>query len=359
MSKHPQRQRDMTVADVAERAGVGKSTASRALGGYGSVSEDVRDRVLAAADELGYRPNELARSMNTGRSRTLGVIVGDITNPYFSVAMRGISDAARRADYDVILANTSENLEAERHAVRVFLDKRVDALIVAPSTSYEFEHLDAVRQSGRPLVLLDRRIAGLAAHAVQVRIAPAAREATTMLLALGHRRIGFVSALQTDGDRYQELETGVSSVTDRLAGFIEALATRSIDPDPQLIRYGAVDEESTTRILRNMITLADPPTAVIASDSNVAIDVLLGLETLERRVPEDVSVIAFDDAPWARVSDPPLTALTHPIYDAGVAAATTALRLIDGLVPPRVELAARLTERSSHAAPAAASLLRP
>lgn len=355
MSRTPQRQRDATVADVAERAKVGKSTASRALGGYGSVSDDVRDRVLAAADELGYRPNELARSMNTGRSRTLGVIVGDITNPYFSVAMRGISDAAREADYDVILANTSENVEAERHAVRVFLDKRVDAMIVAPSTAYEFDHFDAVRQSGRPLVLLDRRIPGLSVQAVRVSIAPAAREATAMLLALGHRRIGFVSALQTDGDRYQDLATGVSSVTDRLAGFTEALAARSIEPDPQLIRYGAVDEESTARILRQLMLLDDPPTAVIASDSNVAIDVLLGLAALQRRVPEDVSVIAFDDAPWARVSDPPLTALTHPIYEAGVAAATTALRLIDGLAPPRVELSARLTERGSHAAPAASS----
>lgn len=353
MTRAAQRARDVTVADVAKRAKVGKSTASRALGGYGSVSEEVRDRVLAAADELGYRPNELARSMNTGRSRTLGVIVGDITNAYFSVAMRGISDAARKADYDVILANTSESLEAERHAVRVFLDKRVDAIIVAPSTAYEFTHLNAVRDSGRPLVLLDRRIRDLSAATVHVSIAPAAREATSMLLDLGHRRIGFISALQTDGDRYRDLTTGVSSVTDRLTGFLEALSARSIEPDAHLIRYGAVDEPRTADVAREMMSLAEPPTAIIASDSNVAIDVLLALRALERRVPEDVSVIAFDDAPWARVSDPPLTAITHPIYEAGVAAATTALRLIDGVAPPRVELAARLTLRDSHAAPAA------
>lgn len=341
------------MADVARRAGVGKSTASRALGGYGAVSAEVRERVLNAADELGYRPNELARSMNTGRSRTVGVIVGDIENPYFSVAMRGISDTAKAAGYDVILANTSENVDVERDAVRVFLDKRVDAMIVAPSTAYHVDHLAAVIDSGRPLVFLDRRANGLDAAAVQVSIAPAAFEATEMLLELGHRRIGFVSALMTDGERYSGPETGVSSVSDRLAGIVSALERHGVEVDPTLLRFRANSEAATSRIVDELIRLPEPPTALLVSDSTVALDVLVALHERGIAIPGDVSVVAFDDAPWARISNPPLTGVTHPIYEAGVAAARAALRLIDGLPLPQVDLAATLTRRASHGPPRA------
>ena len=239
------RPREVTVADVARKAGVGKSTASRALGAYGAVSAEVRLRVLAAAEDLNYRPNEVARTMNTGRSRTIGVIVGDIENPYFSVAIRGISDAANEAGYDVILANTSENLEAEVHAVRVFLDKRVDAIIAAPSSAYEVQHLRDIHAPGRPLVLLDRKIAGLDAVPVEVRIAPAAHEATSALVALGHRRIAYISALTTDGERFSGFPLGISSVEDRLRGILRALEESGISLDSELIRFKVSTLERT------------------------------------------------------------------------------------------------------------------
>ncbi|VXB34957.1 conserved hypothetical protein [Microbacterium sp. 8M] len=343
--------RQATVADVARRAGVGKSTASRALGGYGAVSEEVRDRVLAAAEELGYRPNELARSMNTGRSRTIGVVVGDVENPYFSVALRGISDTARAAGYDVVLANTSERLADERDAVRFFLDKRVDAMIVSPATSYDTEHLVTVLEASRPLVLLDRRVDSVDAVGVRVRIAAAAAQATELLIGLGHRRIAFVSALTTDGDRFSGLETAVSSVSDRLAGLVGALQSNGIAVDPDLIRYLAVDEAETAAIIDELLGMADPPTAILASDATVALNVLIALRSRRLSVPRDISVIAFDDSPWARISDPPLTGITHPIYEVGVTAAKAALRLIDGTSVSSQEFDAELTLRESHGRP--------
>lgn len=353
MSKRASALRQATVADVARRAGVGKSTASRALGGYGAVSDEVRERVLAAAEELGYRPNELARSMNTGRSRTIGVVVGDMENPYFSVALRGISDTARNAGYDVVLANTSERLKDERDAVRFFLDKRVDAMIVAPASRYDVEHLRSVLGASRPLVLLDRRADDLAAIGVRVRIAPAAFEATELLIGLGHRRIAFISALMTDGDRFSGIETGVSSVSDRLTGVVGALEANGIPVDPDLIRYRADSEASTAAITDDLLASEDPPTALLASDATVALNVLIALRSRGRRVPQDVSVIAFDDSPWARISEPPLTGITHPIYDAGTAAARAALALLDGISATSTDLDASLTVRESHAAPGA------
>lgn len=340
--------RQATVADVARRAGVGKSTASRALGGYGAVSDEVRERVLSAAEELGYRPNELARSMNTGRSRTIGVVVGDVENPYFSVALRGISDTARAAGYDVVLANTSERLDDERDAVRFFLDKRVDAMIVSPASGYDTDHLAAVLDASRPLVLLDRRADDLESVGVRVRIAPAAAQAAELLIGLGHRRIAFISALTTDGDRFNGLETAVSSVSDRLSGLVGTLQANGIPVDPDLIRYHAVSEAETDAIVGELLGLADPPTALLASDATVALNVLIALRARRLRVPHDLSVIAFDDSPWARISDPPLTGITHPIYDVGVTAAKAALRLIDGMSVSSQEFDAVLTLRESH-----------
>lgn len=340
--------RQATVADVARRAGVGKSTASRALGSYGSVSAEVRLRVLAAADELGYRPNEVARSMNTGRSRTLGVIVSDIENPYFSVAMRGISDAANASRYDVILANTSENVDAEIHAVRVFLDKRVDALIVAPSSAYQSDHLKAIRISGRPLILLDRKVPGLDAVSVEVRIAPAAREATSKLIELGHTRIAYISSLQTDGETFAGFPLGISSVENRLRGILDALGEAAIHPDPELIRFKVVTMERTTEVIEKLFDLVDPPTAILASDSTIARHIFLALRDRNVSIPAGVSVIALDDFPWSPLTAPPLTVVSPPIYEAGFAAATAAIEAIEERAANPVALQARVIYRHSH-----------
>ncbi|MDN4609826.1 LacI family DNA-binding transcriptional regulator [Arthrobacter burdickii] len=340
--------REATVADVARRAGVGKSTASRALGSYGSVSSEVRLRVLAAAEELDYRPNEVARSMNTGRSRTLGVIVSDIENPYFSVATRGITDAANASRYNVILANTSENLEAEIHAVRVFLDKRVDAIIVAPSSAYQIEHLKAIRTSGRPLVLLDRKVPGLDAVSVEVSIAPAAHEATSRLVELGHTRIAYISSLQTDGDSFAGFPLGISSVEDRLHGILDALKEAAIRPDPELIRFKVVTMERTAEVIEELLGLADPPTAILASDSTIARDILLALRERDVGIPANVSVIALDDFPWSPLTGPPLTVVSPPIYEAGFAAAVAAIDAIEERTAKPVALQARVIYRNSH-----------
>src|SRR3954447_13799090 len=148
MTKVPFRARPKTVADVARAANVSKATAARVLGGYGVVSDPVRASVTAAPQALDYRPNELARSMTTGRSGIIGVVVGDIENPFFSLAVRGISDAARLAGFNVIIANSGEELDAEKSAVDLLIGKRVDGLIVTPARCDSIEHLRHVRRAG-------------------------------------------------------------------------------------------------------------------------------------------------------------------------------------------------------------------
>src|SRR4051812_15382326 len=157
-----------TIPDVAREAGVSPATAARALGAYGSVRPETRARVSAAAERLGYRPNELARSMITGKTNTIGAVVADIENPFFARTTRGITDAARAAGFEVILVNTDEDVNSERSALKVLLDKQVDGVVVAPASSQETGHLREAQECGAEIVLIDRRVAGLQADAVLI-----------------------------------------------------------------------------------------------------------------------------------------------------------------------------------------------
>jgi LacI family transcriptional regulator len=355
MPKTP-RKRDATVADVANEARVSKATAARALGDYGAVSDAVRSRVLAAAEALGYRPNELARTMNTGRSHTIGVIVGDIENPYFGLATRGISDVAKDAGYNVVLVNSGENLEAEREAVRVLLDRRVDGLIVAPASSLEVDHLHSVNNSGRALVLLDRRAEGIDAVVVEADLGAAAYEATALLTSEGHRRIAYISTLETGGEPYsEELIAKSSSVADRLGAVLAAQRDAGVTEPEAFIRLGAnaVRPDGVKTVVRLLMEQDDAPTAIIASDSLIALGVLRALRDLELTVPDDVSFVMFDDFEWTSLMTPALTVVSQPFYEMGAASARALIAGIEhgGAVPPTPTFSGRLIRRDSIAAP--------
>ncbi len=352
----PARRRDVTVSDVAREARVSKATAARALGDYGAVSDSVRDRVQAAAEALGYRPNELARSMNTGKSNTIGVVVGDIENPYFGLAMRGISDAAKDEGFDVILVNTSEDVQAEIDAVRVLLDKRVDGVIVAPASSNETAHLRSVYESGRPLVLLDRRIADLEVDVVEADMTTAAYQATRHLTDAGHRRIAFISTLDVSDDVFREGgQLQVSSVADRLEGVLTAQRDVGIPDAADLVRFAPEGAPAIKSVVRELLALPDAPTALIASDSLVALSTFRTLRDLRLTVPDDVSFVMFDDFEWTTLTSPPLTVVSQPIYDMGVQAARIVIGRVQGRVVPDAQrtFPATLVVRESVAPPPA------
>ncbi|RZU62259.1 LacI family DNA-binding transcriptional regulator [Zhihengliuella halotolerans] len=343
------RQRPATVADVARTAKVSKAQAARALGGYGAVSEPVRQKVLAAAEELNYRPNALARSMNTGRSQTIGVVIGDVENPFFGLATRGLSDTLRRRGYDVVLANTGERVDVEEDAVRVMLDKRVDGLVVSPASSAHVDHLVGALDSGRPMVFLDRSIPHLGVDSVEVDLRGLARQATAELIDAGHRRIGFLSAVDAPGGYTPDLELTNSSVAERLAGIVEACAAAGIDVDPTWIRLNLSTPEAIHAATREITSLQNAPTALIASDSMVGLEVLTTLRADAVRVPDDVSFLMFDDMPWSSLVDPPITVISQPAYDMGVLAAETLLTRLTapGAEPVRHTLAGRVVHRES------------
>jgi LacI family transcriptional regulator len=354
MGPSSSRRKEATVADVAREAKVSKAQAARALGAYGAVSDEVRSRVLAAAAALEYRPNEVARSMNTGRSKTLGVVVGDIENPFFSLAMRGISDTAKAEGFDVILINTGEDVTAEAEAVRVLLDKRVDGMIVAPASQLSVGHLRDVVDSGRPLVLLDRQIPALGVNAVMAKMDGTAYEAVSHLIGVGHTRIGYISSLDVGSwSSIEELDLGTNPVSERLAGMRRAFRAAGIPISEDLIRLSAGKPQPIRSIVEDLLLGASPATAIIASDSLIALDVLRTIQDLEMRIPDDVSFMMYDDMPWAQLMKPPITVVAQPVYDIGAATATALLDQILGrpLRPGSLLFESELLLRGSVGAP--------
>lgn len=320
-----------TVADVARSAGVSKATAARVLGGYGSVSEKVRDAVRAAAKALDYRPNELARSMTTGRSGTIGVVVGDIENPFFSLAVRGITDVARQAGFTVILMNSGEDAAAERAAVRTLLAKRVDGLIVSPARESETDHLADVLRSERPLALLDRGSAALDVDTVIANERQTTQDVTLRLAALGHRRIVYLTACDTPDHRFRvpaEIHTG--SVRRRIEGFLEACREKGIHDAERWVCVGATTPDRTHRIVIDLLAGADRPTAMIASDSVIGLAVFKACRDAGLTLPADLSLVSFHDADWTSVTSPPVTVIRQPVYQLGEAAARLLVERLNG-----------------------------
>lgn len=310
-----------TVADVARAAGVSRATAARVLGGYGYAGSEARELVLEAAIRLAYQPNQLARSMATGRSKTIGVVVADIENLYFARAIRAITDTANANGFDVVLANTDEDIELERSALRVMLAKRVDGLIVAPASSVEVDHLIEARKVGCPFVLLDRRVPVLNADTVAIDNFSAAHEAVSSFTRRGHRRIALVSNSSADGgQRYL-----TSPVRERLDGYRAALHDAGVRIDPKLTVFGGGDNDNLARQVRKLCQSPDRPTAFLAVTSAVALVVLSVLKQMDLSIPDQVSLICFENADWTVAVTPPLTVVSQPIKEL---ASTVTERLI-------------------------------
>lgn len=346
--------RSVTVADVAKAAKVSKATAARVLGGYGVVSDKIRAQVMAAATELEYRPNELARSMTTGKSGIIGVIVGDIENAFFSLAVRGISDAARVAGFNVIIANSGEELDAEKSAVDLLIGKRVDGLIVTPARCDRMEHLKDIRRVGVPLVLFDRSIPELGVDSVTGDDRDAAMNATRHLLEAGHRRIAYISAMDTGADPFTDSQQiPNSAVRERVEGFLSAQIDAGLKDPEHYVRLGATDQQRTDAVVKRLLADGSPPTALVASDSLVGLRVFRSLQTLSLSIPRDISMISFLDADWTTVTAPPITVVDQPVYEMGKKAAERLISRLSGKEPPveRTIVKTSLIQRGSVAAP--------
>lgn len=327
----------VTIPQVAEKAGVSSATAARALGGYGSVSRATHELVSEVAAAMGYRANGLARSMVTGSTHTIGVVLADIENTFFHHALRGIADHARSRGFEMLLVNTDEDLELERKALDVLVERRVDGLIVCPADAADRTHLTTLIDDGTPVVLLDRRIRGLRADTVGIDNRAAAADLTRRLVSRGHDRIAIltggspdmITSFEMAGLRGVEQLTA-TTVGTRAAGYRDALAEAGITLKPEYLWANGFRKQDALAATNALLDLPRPPTAIIAFDSIQALGALQGFRDRGVRCPDDISLASFDDAEWADVVSPALSVVAQPAYDIGATSSAMLLQRIGG-----------------------------
>lgn len=332
-----------TMADVAARAGVSVATVSRALSGRETVVRgSTLARVRQAAEELGYHPNRLGRNMRSGSTRIIGLVIGDIGNPFFTAVARGVEDVAQANGYSLVLTNTDEAPAREAASLGILAAERASGIIVA-STDQTTAAIRRVQAAGIQLVAIDRRISGARVDSVTLDNVRAAFEAAGHLLDLGHTRIALVGGLE-----------GASTARDRLRGYRSAHEARHVAIDEALIQAGNFRESGGVAATERLLQLATRPTAILAVDHQATTGVMRTLRRAGLRIPADVSIVGFDDPPDGELLEPPLTVIEQPTYEIGATAAQLLLRrLAEPSLPVReVVLTGRLIVRSSTAAPA-------
>ena len=332
--------RRATIRDVAEAAEVSRSTASRALTGRGYVAPVVRDRVRKAARELGYVPDAMARHLRQQAGHSVGVLVSDLRNDFYASLAAGIGQQARRKQYTMMLSDDAGSPTVETEAAEAFVALRVAGVIVTPVSAGISEYLTRHRI---PVVEVDRQFSPGSCDAVVVDNEGAARRVTSDLLALGHRRI----ALVID-------ETHWTTGRDRSAGYRSAYAHENVPFDPSLVVTAGWDVEDARREAHGLLSRAEPPTAVFAANNVLAQGVWRAAADLGKRIPEDLSLVSFDDVPWMSMVRPGITAVAQDAVAMGEAAVNQLLeRLAAPLAPVRtVMFSPVVVHRDSTAPPA-------
>ncbi|KUN25744.1 LacI family transcriptional regulator [Streptomyces corchorusii] len=351
-----------TMADVARSAGVSVATVSHVLNGTRPVLPHTRQAVLDAVDALGYTPNTLARSLVTSRTRSIGLAVSAISNPYFTEILQGVEAAALEAGYSLLIADPHDDPRHERKVVQLLHERRVDGMIVAPSAE-PGDLVGYLRRHAVPTVFLDRlvdaratedRAPGDGADGAAASPSPpcfdqvcAESAAPTALLVthlagLGHRRIALVAGLP-----------GLSTTSERVSGYREGLTAAGLAYDERLLVSGNSESAGAERATADLLALPDPPTALVTANNAMTIGALHALRRHGRSVPDDLALCCFDDFAWADLFSPRLTAIAQPSRELGARAVRVLLdRLAEPDRPPRtVRLPCAFVHRTSCGCP--------
>ncbi len=326
---------------LAESLGLSPSTVSRVLSGNGEryrISEATRKRVLEAAEASGLVVNQLARGLRLQTTFTLGLVIPDISNPFFASLARQVERSARQRGFSVVLADSQESTEVEIELLRNMESRRVDGLVIAP-VGVRCEHLSSLRSTGYPMVQVDRLFDEVASPMVCSDNPAGAKLAVEELVAHGHRRIACIQGLPES-----------SANRERVRGYQEGLSAAGIEPDPGLLAGGDYESESGRLGAFRLMGLDEPPTALLTLGNMLALGAMQALREMGRRIPSDVSLITFDDQPWAELIDPPLTTVAQPLEDLGETAVKLLFEEMDrdeGVGMQRITLPVELVRRSS------------
>jgi LacI family transcriptional regulator len=328
------------IKQIAERARVSIGTVSNVISGNRPVSAPLAQRVRDAIRELDYHPNHIARSLKVKQTNMLGMIIPDITNPFFPEVMRGAEDASRERKYLLVTANTDEHAERERNVISVLRSHRVDGLLIAIAPGRgAMAHIENAAEAGTPVVFLDRAPRGAKLDSVTIDNLKGAQDCVRHLIRSGHRDIAVITGSLA-------LEIGRK----RLEGYEAALKEAGMKIRRSLILEGNFREDSGYRLAKEILIRQHPPSALFVSNGMMALGALQALDEIGMQCPRDVAVATFDDLPFARAFRPRLTCVAQPAYDLGFKGATLLIDRIEGKLPQnpiQIELATELRIRES------------
>lgn len=310
--------------DVADRAGVSKSTVSQYLNGrFEYMSVDTKERIEAAVKELGYIPNPIARSLKTQKTSIIGVLVDDMTGPITSKIIRGIDDYCKKMNYNILIHNTDNQVDNERRSIEILKNFGVDGMIIS-STGKNNDLINKSDQSGTPIVHINRSYEDLSVNTVLSDFYHGAKEAIEYVLSLGHTRVGILT-------RPYE---GVPSRKSRIDGCLDTLKDKGITIDKRLI--GVVERvENIGEIYKELINQEEPPTVIFSLYSRISIPLLDYLNSERVEIPNEISIIAFDDLPMSHLFKAPLTVINQQSYTLGTESAKL---LLEKIKTPKKEM---------------------
>lgn len=332
-----------TIKEVAQGAGVSVGSVSKVLNGL-AVSAKLRHKVEQAIRELNYHPNHVASSLKSRRTRTFGMVISDIMNPFFPRLVRGADDAALQHGYVITIVNTDDQVDRERKAFAMFRSRRVDGVlaVIAPNEEGDFWHLEETIAAGIPVVFVDRVAPGVKADAVLVDNVNGALMCGRHLISMGHTRIAALSgphALQT--------------ARDRIKGYELAHKEAGLPLNKNLVREGDFRFESGYRLAKALLLDHPRPTALFAANGTMGMGAYQAIQELGLACPDDIALAVFDDVPGGNVFRPHLTVVSQPAYQQGFDATSLLIQRVSGGLseekPIVIQLDTELTTRESTA----------
>lgn len=324
----------VTIQDIAEKANVSKSTVSRVLNKSKLVKEHKRLAVLAAMKQLDFQPNQMARSLAGGRSMTIGVMTQDIGSPFYDAVARGVNDGLKETQYSPIFVDGQWNAEVEGLAIDTLLDRRVDGIILIGG-NLSSEELSEV-QNQKQLMVVAREVEGWDSNCIFVDNYAAAYDATQYLIKSGHQQIAFISGIPNQQDSQR-----------RKNGFEQAMKDNNIVVNEKLCVEGDFRPESGVSAVETLLERGEKFSAIFCSNDEMAFGARLALFRKNINVPEDVSIVGFDDQPMSEFMTPPLTTVKQPAYEMGVVAAEAMEKLLEGETYVAPKLKTELVIRES------------
>lgn len=316
----------ITIKDIARALHLSVSTVSKALRGSHEISEETKKHVLAYASEHHYKPNPIAQSLKRGRSKSIGVIVCNIDNNFFSQVINGIESVARQKDYNVIITQSQESYEREIANSEHLSSRSVDGLIISLSAETKrVDHLIKLHDKGLPIVFFDRITDEIATHKVIADNFKGAYEATRHLLQQGFRRIAHITS------------SGSLSITlERLEGYKQALADAGQKPDPKYIKFcqhGGMIKEETRVALTELLEMKNRPDAIFTASDRLSTTTLSLLRKMQIEVPQQIALVGFTNSISAEIFHPSLTSVVQPAMEMGQIATDLLIQLIEAKRP--------------------------